>query len=129
MLKLEREMNGAERKYVLGIVTDEDAMFDLLAKFLSKEGFEVKRLLHEISTNEEDFALVIYAPTRSSDRSKKFFKNSKKRKLLIVQSVDEDYSEFGDDTVILSERPLNLKQLSDTIRRTLADSSYVGTVR
>jgi len=122
------DMTGVEEKRMLGIVTDEDAMFDLLVKFLSKEGYEVKRVVHEIG-EEEDLALIIHAPTRFSERSKKFFKSSKKKKLLIVQSVDEDNSEFGDDAVILSERPLNLKQLSDTIKRVLANSSYVGTDR
>ncbi len=122
------EMQGVEKEYSLGVITDEDAMFDLLAKFLNKEGYRVKRILQDIGGNE-DFNLVIYAPSRFTVRSKEIFRNITREKLLILQSVDEDLSSPDDGAVVLSERPLNLKQLSDTIRKTLAESKLVRTVR
>jgi len=121
-------MKCVEKKYSLGIITDEDAMFDLLAKFLSKEGYEVKRVLHEIGS-EEKFDLVIYALSRYSDRSKKFFTNLKTKKIFIVQSIDEDFADHDNGMIVLSERPLNLKQLSDTIKNALAKSGFVETAR
>ena len=122
-------MNRSEKKSVLGIITDEDAMFELLAKFLSKEGYEVKRVLHEDDA-DESLSLVIHAPARSSDSSRRILQGLKMKKLLINQSVDEDLSRCsGDGMIVLSERPLNLKELSDTIRRTIGASSYVGTVQ
>lgn len=117
-------MKGVETKYIVGIITDEDAMFDLLAKFLSKEGYEVKRVLHEIG-DEENFDLVIHAPSRYSDHSKKFFNDIKLKKILIVQSVDEDLPDHDNDMIVLSERPLNLKQLSNTIKNILAKSDCI----
>ncbi len=120
------EMKGVEKKYILGIITDEDAMLDLLAKYLSKEGYEVKRVFHEI-VDQENFDLVILASSRYSDHSKKFFKNLRTRKLIIVQSADEDFSGHDDDTVVLSDRPLNLKKLSETIGNILAKHDYAET--
>ncbi|HUI29297.1 MAG TPA: hypothetical protein VLX91_03695 [Candidatus Acidoferrales bacterium] len=120
-------MRKSEKKHVLGIVADEDAMFDILAKFLTKEGYEVERVIHEIG-EEEDLSLIIHAPTRSSDRSKNFFKNLKKKKIIIAQSGDDEYSEIDDNTILFSERPLNLKQLSDTIEKALSRSNQDVTV-
>ncbi len=113
-------MQTNEGKNILGVITDEEAMFDLLSKFLRKEGYEVRRVVHDIS-EEENYALVIYAPARASSRSKNWFENLKKRKptLLVVQSYDEDYLDDDDNVVMLSERPLNLKQLSETIKKQL----------
>jgi hypothetical protein len=127
-LMLIKRMNAVEKKYVLGIVTDEDAMFDILAKFLTKEGYEVRRVHKEIS-GEEDIALVIHAPTRSSDRSRLFLGSVKTKKLIIVQYGDEEFAETDESAVVLSERPLNLKQLGDTIKKTLAKAIHVEAVR
>ncbi len=33
-------MKTVEKKYILGIIADEQAMFEILDKFLSKEGYE-----------------------------------------------------------------------------------------
>jgi hypothetical protein len=121
-------MKGVEKKYILGIVTDEDAMFELLSKFLNKEGYEVKRVLHEVG-EVEDFDLIVHAPSRYSDRSKRLFKDLKGRKLLVVQSVDKDFSEDEDGVIVLSERPLNLKQLGETIKNALAKPDCIETVR
>jgi len=114
-----------DRKYLLGIVADENAMFDLLAKFLDKEGYEVKRILPEVQ-DEEEFALMIYAPTRDAERSRKWFDTLRKKRpaLLVVQLGDDDYESSEDNVVVLSERPLNLRQLSDTIKRTIEKSGY-----
>ncbi|MFZ1081711.1 MAG: hypothetical protein WAO19_07280 [Candidatus Kryptoniota bacterium] len=113
------QING--KKNILGIITDEEAMFDLLSKFLKKEGYEVARVLHDIS-EDENYSLVIYAPGRGSSRSEKWLENLKKRKpaLLVVQSYDEDYFDYDDNVVSLSERPLNLRQLSETIKKQLS---------
>lgn len=121
-------MNAVEKKYVLGIVTEENAMYDILAKFLTKEGYQVRRVQHEIS-DEEGIALVIHAPTRSSDRSRLFLRSVKTKKLIIVQYGDEEFAETDESAVVLSERPLNLKQLSDTIKTTLAKAVRVEAVR
>lgn len=127
-LMLIKRMNALEKKYVLGIVTDEDAMFDILSKFLTKEGYEVRRVQHEI-TGEEDIALVIHAPTRSSDRSRLFLRSVKTKKLIIVQYGDDEFAEIDESAVVLSERPLNLKQLSDTVKKTIAKTTHVEAVR
>ncbi len=120
-------MRTVEKKYTLGIVTDEQAMFDILEKFLTKEGYEVKRVLHEIS-DEDDFALVIQAPTRPSDRSVRFSKSLKSKKFLVVQACDEDYSDTDNNAIVLSQRPLNLRQLSETIKSALTRSNRVEAV-
>jgi hypothetical protein len=109
-----------EQKKILGIVTDEDAMFDLLSKFLRKEGYEAKRVSDDIS-EDENYALIIYAPARGSNRSKIRFENLKRRKptLLVVQSYDDD-GFFDDNVVKLSDGLLNLRQLSETIKQQLS---------
>jgi hypothetical protein len=114
-------MQANERIKTLGIVTDEDAMYELLSKFLKKEGYETRRVIHDVS-NGENCALIIFAPARGSSHSKDWLEKLKNRKptLLVVQSYDEDL--FGDDENIvkLSEGLLDLKQLSETIKRQLS---------
>lgn len=107
----------------LGIMTDEEAMFDLLTKFLGKEGYRTQRVSSDAS-EAKNLALVILAPTRNPSPSRSWFENLKKIKptVLIVQCCDEDYADVAGDVVLLKERPLNLKQLSDTVKRTLARS-------
>lgn len=107
----------------LGIMTDEEAMFDLLTKFLSKEGYRTQRVSPDAS-EAKGLALVILAPTRNPSPSRSWFENLKKIKptVLIVQCCDEDYADVAGDVVLLKERPLNLMQLSDTVKRTLARS-------
>jgi hypothetical protein len=119
-------MKSGEGKYVLGIVTDEEAMYDLLAKFLHKEGYEVERVLHEIK-EDEGLALIIHAPARISDLQSKVLGSQKIKKLFIGQPVDEDCLNSDDETIVLAQRPLNLKQLSDTIRMMLAAPNCVGS--
>jgi hypothetical protein len=121
------EMKGVEKKYILGIVTDEDAMFDLLWKFLCKEGYEVKRVLHEVG--DEDFALLVHAPARSSDLPKSVPKSVKTKRIFIGQPADDDFVNTDEDTVVLSERPLNLRKLSDMIEKMLAATNCVGTIQ
>ncbi len=113
-------MREPDNGLVLGIMTDEDAMFELLGKFLGKEGYETRRVSLEASETE-DLALVILAATRDPGRSRSWFENLKKTRsaVLIVRCCDEDYSDADGSAVILKERPLNLKQLSETIRLTL----------
>ncbi len=107
----------------LGIMTDEEAMFDLLTKFLGKEGYKTQRVSSDAS-EAKDLSLVILAPTRNPSPSRSWFENLKRTKptVLIVQCCDEDYADVSGDVVLLRERPLNLKQLSDTVRRTLQKS-------
>lgn len=115
----------------LGIVTDEEAMFDLLTKFLGKEGFKTQRVSPDAS-EAKDLGLVILAPTRNPSPSRSWFENLKRVKptVLIVQCCDEDYADVDNNVVLLKERPLNLRQLSATIKRTLEKSSdRVATVR
>jgi DNA-binding response OmpR family regulator len=116
-------MRTLDTKVAVGIMTDEEAMFELLTKFLGKEGYETRR----VSTNASeviDLPLVILAPTRDPSRSRSWFANLKKRKpaVLVVQCCDEDYADVDSNVVMLMERPLNLKQLSETIRKTLEKS-------
>ncbi|MGO9481367.1 MAG: hypothetical protein ACLP05_06270 [Candidatus Kryptoniota bacterium] len=117
-------METNEGKSILGIITDEEPMFDLLSKFLKKEGYEARRVLHNMSECE-DYALVIYAPARGSSHSKTWFENLKKRRptLLVVQSYDEEFFDDDDNVVKLSDRPLNLRQLSETIKKQLSSTS------
>ncbi len=116
-------MSTPDAKHVLGIMTDEEAMFELLTKFLGKEGYKTKRVSSDAS-DARDLALVILAPTRDPSRSKSWFENLRKTKptVLVVQCCDEDYSDADNDVILLKERPLNLRQLSDTIRWTLEKS-------
>lgn len=109
-------MRSREREVILGIMTDEQAMYELLAKFLVKEGYVVKRVLDDISNNE-DLALIIYAPTRDISHSASWFKNLKNKKpsLLVVQCCNEDYFDDDDNVAVLTEHPLNLKQLGETV--------------
>ncbi len=104
----------------VGIMTDEDAMYDLLSKFLAKEGYRTDRL-NEGKPETDGFSLVIYAPTREFSRSKVLFENLKRKnpKVLVVQCCEEDTVLNEGNVVVLTERPLNLKQLSAAIRRTL----------
>ena len=107
-------------------MSDEEALFDLLAKFLVKEGYEVRRLSR--NTLEIDgCTLMIYAPTRDLSGSKVWFEKLKKKipTLLAVQCCDEDCLEIDDNVVVFSERPINLRQLGDTIKRTIENSDYV----
>ena len=105
-------------------MTDEDAMFELLSKFLAKEGYETQRV-SPVASEANGLALVILAPTRNPSPSRSWFDNLRKVKptVLIVQCCDEDYADVDSDVVLLKERPLNLKQLSNTIRQTLEKSS------
>ncbi|MCL4512285.1 MAG: hypothetical protein M1470_14690 [Bacteroidetes bacterium] len=123
-------MRVHNRKAALGITTDEQAMFDLLAKFLTKEGYGVRRVLPDVSENQ-DLALIIYAPTRELSSSTSWFKNLKNKKpaLLVVQCCNEnsfDAPDIDDNVIVLSEYPLNLKQLRETVVRILQDSGYEG---
>ncbi|MCL5267718.1 MAG: hypothetical protein M1469_06415 [Bacteroidetes bacterium] len=121
-------MSTSDNKPVLGVITDEAAMYDLLAKFLVKEGYEVKRASHDPSA-DDDFALIVYAPTRETSHSKDWFDDlmKKKRAVLVVQCCDEDYVDLDDNVVVMSERPLNLRQLSNTIEKTIETSASRGT--
>ncbi len=107
-------------------MSDEEALFDLLAKFLAKEGYEVRRLFRN-TLEIDECVLMIYAPTRDLDRSKEWIDNLKKKMptLLVVQCCDEDYLNMDENIVVLSERPINLRQLGDTIRRTIEKSGYI----
>ncbi|MCL5020959.1 MAG: hypothetical protein M1339_04700 [Bacteroidetes bacterium] len=107
-------------KLAIGIMTDENAMFDLLSKFLVKEGYDIKRL-DENTIDVEGCPLVVFAPTREFSRSKVWFENLKRKnpKVLVVQCCEEDTVSTDDKVVVLQDRPLNLKQLSATIVRTL----------
>lgn len=108
---------------VIGIMTDEEAMYELLAKFLGKEGYRTRQVISD-SSDLGELALVILAPTRNPSRSRSWFDNLKRIKptVLIVQCCDEDYADMDDSVVLLKERPLNLRHLSDTIRTTLEKS-------
>ncbi len=116
-------MRTLDTKVAVGIMTDEEAMFELLTKFLEKEGYETRRVSTDAS-EAMDLPLVILAPTRDPSRSRSWFANLKKRKpaVLVVQCCDEDYADVDTNVVLLKERPLNLRQLSETIRKTLEKS-------
>ncbi len=116
-------MKTLEKKLVLGLLADEQAMFEILEKFLSKEGYLVKQVSKQVAS-EEGFAAVIYAPTRHSERLKSIFENLKCEKILIVQSGDEEYAVADDHTIVLSDRPLNLRQLGEMIKRIVSNSDY-----
>ena len=107
-------------------MSDEEALFDLLAKFLVKEGYEVRRLSRN-TLEIDECTLMIYAPTRDLSGSKVWFEKLKKKipTLLAVQCCDEDCLEIDDNVVVFSERPINLRQLGDTIKRTIENSDYV----
>ncbi len=122
------EMNTTDTRVSLGIVTDEEAMFELLDKFLGKEGYKTRRVVSDASETR-DLALVILAPTRNPSRSRSWFDNLNRVKpaVLIVQCCDEDYADVDKRVILLKERPLNLRHLSDTIRQTLERTS--GTAR
>ncbi len=113
-------MNVKENRPVLGVIAEETAMYELLAKFLVKEGYEVRRASQNTSP-EDDLALIVYAPTRDCGRSKDWFDEliRKKRVVLVVQCCDEDFVDLDDNVVVMSERPLNLRQLSNTIGKTI----------
>ena len=113
-------MRKEEQKVPVGIVTDEEAMYELLDKFLDKEGYETRRVLSD-SSDSGDLALIILAPTRNPSRSRKWFDNLKRTKpaVLIVQCCDEDYADVETEAVLVKDRPLNLRQLSNTIKQTL----------
>ncbi len=117
-------MKPEGRQPVLGIATDEEAMYELLSKFLGKEGYQTKRVSTE-SSESKDMALVVLAPTREPSRSKSWFENFRMTKpaVLVVQCCDEDYVGLGENVVLLKERPLNLKQLGDAVRSTLRKSA------
>lgn len=117
-------MRTPDKKLALGIMTDEEAMFELLTKFLAKEGYETQRV-SPTASEAKDLGLVILAPTRNPSPSRSWFDNLKKIEptVLIVQCCDEDYADVDSDVILLKERPLNLKQLSDTIKKTLEKSS------
>lgn len=121
-------MRVQDRKLAIGVMSDEEAMFDLLAKFLKKEGYEARRVLQGMS-EVDDCVLIVYAPTRDLSRSKDWFDNLKKKKptVLVVQCCDEDYVDAVENVVVLSERPMNLKQLGDTIKRTIEKSGHKET--
>ena len=113
-------MRSEQAKVPVGVVTDEEAMYKLLDKFLDKEGYETRRVLSDTS-DAADLALVILAPTRHPSRSRKWFDNLNRTKpaVLIVQCCDDDYADVESDVVLVKDRPLNLKQLSKTIKQTL----------
>ena len=103
-------------------------MFDLLSKFLKKEGYDVKRVLHD-TLDLEDYAMLIYAPARGwsnspegSFRAKDWFGNLKDKKtaLLVVQNYDEDRFDGDNNVAMLSDCPLNLRKLSETIKKQLS---------
>ena len=116
-------MRTLDTKVAVGIMTDEEAMFELLTKFLGKEGYDTRRVSADAS-EVMDVPLVILAPTRDPSRSRSWFANLKKRKpaVLVVQCCDEDYADVDSNIVLLKERPLNLRQLSETVRKTLDKS-------
>ncbi len=107
-------------------MTDENAMFEILAKFLGKEGYQTKRVF-SVPTETEDLALVIVAPTRGPNRSGSWIDNLKKIKpaVVIIQCCDEDYADADANVIVLKDRPLNLRQLSETIRTALRKSGSV----
>ena len=113
-------MRSEEAKVPVGIVTDEEAMYELLYKFLDKEGYEARRVPSDTS-DAGDLALIILAPTRNPSRSRRWFDNlnTTKPAVLIVQCCDEDYADVDSDVVLVKDRPLNLRQLSSTIKQTL----------
>ncbi len=112
---------------MLGVITDEDAMYDLLSKFLVKEGYEVRRATSG-SSNGDEYALIVYAPTRESTHSRSWLDEliKKKRAVLVVQCCDEDYADLDQSVAVISDRPLNLRQLSSMIGRTI--ESYKSRV-
>jgi DNA-binding response OmpR family regulator len=116
-------MRLPDTKIVLGIMTDEGAMYELLSKFLSKEGYDSRRVSSDAS-DADNLSLVILAPTRDLHRSRSWFDNLKKSKptVLVVQCCDDDFAEIDESVVVLKERPLNLRQLSETIKATLEKS-------
>ncbi len=116
-------MRTLDTKVAVGVMTDEEALFELLTKFLGKEGYETRRVSTDAS-EVIDLPLVILAPTRDPSRSRSWFANLKKRKpaVLVVQCCDEDYADVDTNVVLLKERPLNLRQLSETVRKTLEKS-------
>ncbi|MCL5034938.1 MAG: hypothetical protein M1395_07540 [Bacteroidetes bacterium] len=117
-------MSKSDKRPVLGVITDEEAMYELLAKFLVKEGYEVRRASHD-PLSYDDCALIVYAPTRESGQSKDWFSDLMKRRraVLVVQCCDEDYVDLDDNVVVMSERPLNLRQLSSTVEKTIGMSA------
>ncbi len=124
-------MRKLDKDMPLGIVTDEEAMFDLLTKFLGKEGYKTQRVSSDASETK-DLGLVILAPTRNPSPSRNWFDNLKRVKptVLIVQCCDEDYADVDSNVVLLKDRPLNLKQLSAAVKRLLEMSrSRTTTVK
>lgn len=113
-------MDTTEARVPLGILTDEEPMYELLNKFLDKEGYETRRVMSDVS-DVRDLPLVILAPTRNPSRSRSWFDNLNRVKpaVLIVQCCDEDFADVDKRVILLKERPLNLRHLSDTIKQTL----------
>ena len=112
-----------ENKNIVGIFTDEEAMYSLLEKFFVKEGFDVRRVSRD--RMDEEFSFVIYAPTRDLARSEKWFGQLTKKQptFIIAQTFDDDMVEAGDNVVVISERPLNLQRLSNTIKMAMEERS------
>lgn len=112
-------MSIDDKKPVLGIITDEDAMYDLLAKFLVKEGYEVGRVTNR--SYDDEYVLIVYAPTRESTHSRTQLDElvRRKRAVVVVQCCDEDYVDLDPSVAVISDRPLNLRQLSSMIGRTI----------
>ena len=113
-----------QRRKILGIVTDEEGMFDLLSKFLKREGYQVERVCHDAPANAE-CELLIFAPARgwndfseawSSMKNRFTTLRDRKPTLIVIQSRDEKFYDDVDNVVMLQEGPLDLRQLSDCVK-------------
>ena len=122
--------NESLTKKIIGILTDENEMSELLEKFVAKEGF-ITRLLTTDHLNTNGLSLVILAPARDTNRFRKLSESLKRDvPVVLVDQYDEGSDIVQDDTtVVLSEHPLNLKRLSEIISSMLKVASGERTAK
>ncbi|HEY9166237.1 MAG TPA: hypothetical protein VIS48_08765 [Candidatus Kryptonia bacterium] len=110
---------------IVGIMTDESALAELLEKFLSKEGFSVS-LVPNGKPETEEISVMVFAPTREFSKTVNLFEDLKKRvPTLLVLQYDEAGVEADENSIVLEEHPINLKKLgravSSLLKRATAD--------
>jgi len=108
-------MNSKEPSKDIGLVSDERAMFDLLMKFLKREGYNV---IEWNPSTPRSVSLLIVATTRlPGDSYEWVIRDGYARKVLfLLQCCGDMSTSMKENFYIYSEAPMKLSHLNSLIR-------------